>query len=114
MLDQWIGRDLVGARHDILRWNVDAPAIRAKGDAMIATDDRIALQTAFAQGEMPVRTAPADRNRLAIFLAIQDDRLVQDRPRQQVTAQFVAKRGNIPAIANGKRPFPKWVHGISP
>jgi hypothetical protein len=49
---------------------------------------------------MPVRTAPADRHGLAAFLAVHNDRFVEDRPGQQLPADFVGKGGYIPAVAN--------------
>lgn len=100
-------------RYMILRGDAQAAPVRAEGDAMIATNDRIALAPTLAEWEMAMGTAAAYCDGFAILLAIQHDRLAQDRARQQWLADFVRERSDIPAIARRKAAFLEWIHSLT-
>src|SRR5689334_6144932 len=94
----------------LLARHIDALPVRPEGDAVIAADDRVALEAAPRQWEVPVRAAPVERDRLARFGAVEHQRRVHDRPPEQLAPEVLRKGRDIPGVAGCEAAFAKRIH----
>ena len=77
----------------------NAGAGAVEGQSVIPALDRVADEAAHRQRRKAMRASVGHRDRLAVFLAEEDDRLVEIGAREQLAADFMAPGGRVPAVA---------------
>ena len=98
-LDHRIGPHAASRRHVRLARHADAIAVRIVFKPVIWALDHIADQLAFRQRCMAMGAFIFERNRRAVFLAVEHHRLIQQRAPQKVLAADLGVPGaNVPGI----------------
>ena len=92
-VDCGIGRDLRLAR------DLDAAAASIEAQSVIAATQRVAFESSLRQRQVAVTTTVLERDRGAVLLAVEDDRLAEDQPRERLAGQLTVPGGDVPGIA---------------
>src|SRR5262249_59544218 len=88
-------------------WHMGASAVGGEADAVIAALDGIADDLAQGERRLAVGTAIGEHGDGPVLRAKDDQRLVADRPRQRLCAEFGGGCRGVPLIA-------KEFHGLPP
>src|SRR6185503_19359756 len=98
-LDERIGPDR-GIRWDLsLAWDLDTTAARIEAQPVVAAAQRIAFEPTEGKRQVAVATAILERDRLAVLLPVEDDRLAKDYPPSRLPAELAVPGRHIPGIA---------------
>src|SRR5260221_727596 len=89
-------------------WHVGASAVGGEADAVIAALDVVADDLAGGERRLAVGAAIGERGGGPVPRAKDDQRLVADRPRQRLGAEFGGSCGGVPLIAK------EWGHLCPP
>lgn len=104
LLHHRIGGDPRGARNALLTGYEDTRAGRVVGEAVVAADDRVAVEPALGQRVAPVYAPVGERHRLPRPGAVEHQWLTEHRTGEQTPADLTAVGRHVPLVPGEHHP----------
>ena len=107
-LDERIGANARLRRHARLPGDLGTAPVRREAQPMVAAAQLVAFEPAHRQRQVAVAAAIFQRDRCAVFAAIEHDRLVQQQPRERLARHLGCTGGDVPGAAQEHATTALW------